>query len=119
MVIYFYPKDQTRVCTAQACSFRDHYEEFLDVGAEIIGISKDSVSSHKEVTIKRNLPFTLLSDPHKEAIRAFGIPTYLFGMLPGRVTFVADKDGVIIHTFMANWQAESHIEEALNKLRTL
>ena len=119
LVIYFYPKDNTTVCTAQACGFRDNYEDFQKVGAEVIGISGDSTLSHKKVADKRRLPFILLSDPKKKALKAFGVPSGLFGLLPGRVTFIFDKEGKVVHTFRADFQANSHIKEALKVLRRL
>lgn len=119
LVIYFYPKDNTRVCTAQACGFRDHYEDFTSLGAEVIGISRDSVDSHKKVANKRQLPFVLLSDQKKIALKAFGVPSMLFGLVPGRVTFVVNKEGEIIHTFTSNFTADDHIEVALNKLKDI
>ena len=119
VVIYFYPKDNTSVCTAQACGFRDSYEEFCEIGAEVIGISRDSSESHKKVSKKRKLPFTLLSDPKKKALKAFGVPSGLFGLVPGRVTFVFDKDGKVIHTFRSDFQAQKHIDQALKALRKL
>ena len=119
LVIYFYPKDNTKVCTAQACGFRDHYEQFQQAGAEVIGISRDSAESHKHVANKRNLPFLLLSDPRREAHKAFKVPSSLFGLLPGRVTFVIDKEGKVVHTFRADFSAEKHIKEALKVVRNL
>ncbi|MEQ8628014.1 peroxiredoxin [Ekhidna sp.] len=119
MVIYFYPKDNTAVCTAQACGFRDHYEQFQQAGAEVIGISRDSAESHKHVTNKRNLPFLLLSDSKKEAHKAFKVPSSLFGLLPGRVTFVIDKEGKVAHTFRADFNADKHIKEALKVIKSL
>ncbi|WP_420318789.1 peroxiredoxin [Ekhidna sp.] len=119
LVIYFYPKDNTKVCTAQACGFRDNYEQFQGAGAEVIGISRDSSGSHKKVQNKRKLPFMLLSDPKKKALKAFGVPSSLFGLIPGRVTFVIDKDGKIAHTFRADFNADSHIKEALKVLKEL
>lgn len=118
LVIYFYPKDNTRVCTAQACGFRDNYEAFLEFGAEIIGISADTTESHKRVANKRKLPFILLSDRKKEARKAFGLPSFL-GLLPGRVTFIVDKEGIIKHTFRADFNANQHIEEALKVVQSL
>lgn len=118
LVIYFYPKNNTRVCTAQACGFRDNYEAFLESNAEIIGISSDSSDSHKEVANRRNLPFILLSDAKKEARKAFGLPSIL-GLLPGRVTFIADQEGIIKHTFRADFNANKHIEEALKVVQSL
>lgn len=119
LVIYFYPKDNTRVCTAQACSFRDRYEDFKELGAEVIGISKDSVKSHERVVNKRNLPFVLLSDRNGKAMKSFGLPSYLFGLMPARVTFIVDSKGVIQHTFRADFQAESHIGESIKILKKL
>ena len=119
LVIYFYPKDNTKVCTAQACEFRDHYAQFQEAGAEVIGISRDSADSHKKVTNKRKLPYLLLSDPKKEAYNAFKVPTALFGLLPGRVTFVIDKEGKVAHTFRADFNADTHIREALKALKEL
>lgn len=117
LVIYFYPKDNTSVCTAQACGFRDSYEEFQKIGAEVIGISRDSVASHKKVANKRKLPFILLSDHKKKAIKAFKVPSALFGLIPGRVTFVFDKDGKLLHTFRSDFSAQNHIEQALSILQ--
>ena len=117
MVIYFYPKNNTKVCTAQACGFRDHYQDFQDAGAEVIGISRDSEESHKKVTNQRKLPFILLSDSKRQAEKAFKVPSVLFGIVPGRVTFVIDKEGKVAHTFRADFSADSHIKEALKVIR--
>ncbi len=119
LVVYFYPKDNTSVCTAQACGFRDHYEEFQKAGAEVIGISSDSAKSHKAVTEKRKLPFMLLSDQKKAALKAFKVPSSLFGLLPGRVTFIFDKTGKLVHSFRADFKADQHIQEALKVLKSV
>lgn len=119
LVVYFYPKDNTRVCTAQACGFRDHYEDFQQAGAEVIGISGDSIKSHKAVSEKRKLPFLLLSDQNKVALKAFRVPSSLFGLLPGRVTFIFDKAGKLVHSFRADFKADLHIQEALKVLKNL
>jgi peroxiredoxin Q/BCP len=119
IVVYFYPKDNTSVCTAQACAFRDQYEDFKALGAEVIGISKDSVESHRKVVKKRKLPFKLLSDPKGTALKAFGVPTGFLGLVPGRVTFVSDKEGKIQHTFRSDFSAQKHIDQALKVLRKL
>ena len=91
LVIYFYPKNNTSGCTAEACSFRDHYEKFKELGAEVIGISGDSVSSHYKVREKKKLLFILLSDKNRYAEKVFGVPRNLFGTLPGRVTFIVSE----------------------------
>ncbi|MEM6830100.1 MAG: peroxiredoxin [Bacteroidota bacterium] len=116
IVVYFYPKNNTPGCTAEACSFRDNYESFKDFGAEIIGISGDSVSSHQKVKNRRKLPFILLSDSQRKAERLFGVPRSVLGLLPGRVTFIADKSGKIVHTFNSTSNATRHISEALKAL---
>jgi peroxiredoxin Q/BCP len=118
LVIYFYPKDNTPGCTAQACSFRDQYEDFKDLGAEVIGISSDSVASHQKFTQQFQLPFILLSDHYKKIRTLFGVPSGLFGILPGRVTYVADKMGTIIMIF-DSMMATRHIPKALEAIREL
>lgn len=118
LVIYFYPKDNTPGCTVQACSFRDQYEDFKDLGAEVIGISSDSVASHEKFTQQYKLPFTLLSDSDKKIRKLFGVPSGLFGLLPGRVTYVADKTGTIIMIF-DSMKAKGHISKALEVIREL
>jgi peroxiredoxin Q/BCP len=118
VVFYFYPKDNTPGCTAQACSFRDQYEDFKDLGAEVIGISSDSVSSHEKFAKRYKLPFLLLSDNNKKLRTLFGVKTNLFGLLPGRVTYVADKNGIIKLIF-DSMNASSHIPKALAIVKKL
>jgi peroxiredoxin Q/BCP len=118
VVIYFYPKDNTPGCTAQACSFRDQYEDFKDLGAEVIGISSDSVTSHQEFTNHYKLPFILLSDSDKKIRKLFGVPGKMFGLIPGRVTYVADKNGVIQMIF-DSMLATKHIPKALKTIKEL
>lgn len=117
LVVYFYPKDETSGCTAEACGFRDQYEEFEEVGARVIGISSDSVKSHEKFAKKHDLNFTILSDPKREARNAFGVKRNLFGLLPGRVTFVFNKEGKLIKEFSSAFQARKHIDEALKALK--
>jgi peroxiredoxin Q/BCP len=119
LVIYFYPKDDTPGCTKEACKFRDDYEDFTDLGALVIGISSDDVESHKKFAAKHNLPFTLLSDSDKAVRKQFGVPTNLLGLLPGRVTYVVDRDGIVQGVFNSQFKAEQHIEEAKNVLKGL
>ena len=116
VVIYFYPKDETRVCTEQACSFRDQYEDFKALGAEVIGVSSDSVVSHQKFANRHELPFLLLSDEKKKLRKLFGVPNDLLGLIPGRVTYVADKEGIILLVFN-NMSGKIHIESALNILK--
>lgn len=115
VVVYFYPKDETRVCTAEACAFRDSYEDFKKEGAEVIGISSDPTSSHKQFAANHKLPFILLSDEGGKVRSAWGVPTSM-GFLPGRVTYVIDKKGIIRLIFESLTQANRHIEEAKKTL---
>lgn len=119
MVIYFYPKDDTPGCTKEACSFRDQFEDFKDAGAEVIGISGDSVESHKQFAQKHNLPYTLLSDSNNKVRKLFGVPSDFLGLLPGRVTYIVDKEGVVQHVFNSQFNAEKHVKEALKVLEKL
>ena len=119
LVIYFYPKDDSPGCTAQACSFRDQFEVFTEADAVIIGISGQSVESHKEFAEKHRLPFTLLSDEGDKIRKQFGVPTNLLGLLPGRVTYIADKTGKVIYMFDSQMQATRHVDEALRILKEL
>jgi peroxiredoxin Q/BCP len=115
-VVYFYPKDDTPGCTAESCSFRDSFESFTDIGATVIGISSDSVESHKAFATKNQLPFTLLADPKGQVRKAWGVKKTL-GLLPGRVTFVLDPEGVVRHVFSSQMKPTAHIEEALGVIR--
>jgi thioredoxin-dependent peroxiredoxin len=118
VVFYFYPKDNTPGCTAQACSFRDQYEDFKDLGAEVIGISSDSVASHEKFIQKYKLPFILLSDSDKKIRNIFGVKPSLFGLLPGRVTYVADQYGIIQLVF-DSIAATNHIPRALESVKKM
>ncbi len=91
VVLYFYPKDETIGCTREACGFRDQYEAFSQLGAEVIGISSDSSEKHRAFANHHKLPFTLLSDPDKQVRRLYGVPQSVL-FLPGRVTYVVDKE---------------------------
>ena len=118
VVIYFYPKDDTKVCTEQACSFRDQYEDFKALGATVIGISSDSVKAHQKFADKYRLPFLLLSDENKKLRRLFGVPNDLLGLIPGRVTYVADENGVILMVFNS-MSGKIHIKKAYECLKKL
>lgn len=116
IVLYFYPKDDTPGCVKEACTFRDNFEDFIQLGAIVIGISSDSVESHKKFEEKYSLPFTLLADIDNEVRKLFGVPKSLI-FLPGRVTYVVDKKGIVQYIFNSQFGAEKHIENALNKLK--
>ena len=115
VVLYFYPKDDTPGCTAESCEFRDRYQDFKDAGAEVIGVSSDTETSHGKFADKHNLPFVLLSDRGGTVRKKYGVPATL-GLLPGRVTFVIDKQGVVRHVFNSQFQAKKHVAEAVAAL---
>ena len=118
IVLFFYPKDGTAVCTKEACSFRDAYEEFVQAGAVVIGVSSDSEESHHAFASGHRLPFVLLSDAEGALRKAFGVPKTL-GIMPGRVTYVIDKEGVVRHVFNSQFAADRHVAEALAVVRQL
>jgi peroxiredoxin Q/BCP len=117
LVVYFYPKDETYGCTAEACSFRDQYEDFVGAGAEVIGISRDDAASHAGFKSHHRLPFTLLTDPGGQLAKAWGVKGALG--LPGRVTFVFDKDGIVRHRFESMVRFGKHVDEALDVVKKL
>lgn len=116
VVIYFYPKNFTPGCTQEACSFRDSYQDFQDQGAEVVGISGDTVASHVKFASKYNLPFTLLADTDKKLRKKFGVKSSLLGLLPGRETFVFDASGVLVFKFNS-LAATAHITKALKYIK--
>ena len=118
VVVYFYPKDDTPGCTAEACTFRDQYEDFKQAGAEVIGISSDAPSRHAQFAGKHRLPFVLLSDQDGTVRKTYGVAATL-GILPGRVTFVIDRDGIIRHIFSSQLRAKQHVAEAIAVLKKL
>ena len=118
VVVYFYPKDDTPGCTTESCAFRDNCEDFQAAGAEVIGISSDSVNSHQRFASKYNLPFHLLSDADSKTRQSYGVPATL-GLLPGRVTYVIDKAGIVRHVFNSQFNPKAHVKEALDILRSL
>lgn len=118
IVLYFYPKDNTAGCTAEACSFRDSYEVFKQAGAEVIGVSSDSEASHQQFASKHRLPFVLLSDAKGTLRKLYGVPAAM-GFLPGRVTYVIDKDGIVRHVFSDMLNAQKHISEALKVIQEI
>jgi peroxiredoxin Q/BCP len=115
VVIFFYPKDNTLVCTREACAFRNRYEEFLAAGAVVVGISDDDAASHMRFSTKWDLPYPLLSDPMGVVRKAYGV-TGLFGLLKGRETIVIDREGIIIHIVRDRFNGQAHVDEALDVL---
>lgn len=114
LVIYFYPKDESAVCTKEACSFRDSYADFTDEGVEVIGINAGSVESHRAFKTHHRLPFTLLSDPGNKVLKQFGIRNVLF--LTGRETFLVGLDGKIAASFRGFLNGAAHAQKMLSLL---
>ncbi len=118
VVLYFYPRDDTPGCTAEACSFRDQYEVLKTAGAEVVGVSSDDTQAHEAFVAKYNLPFVLLSDPQGSVRARYGVKRSL-GLIEGRVTFVIDRKGVVRHVFSSQIRPKKHVEEALRILRSM
>jgi len=118
-VLFFYPKDNTPGCTAEACAFRDEYQDFQDLGAEVIGISSDSEESHQKFTQKNRLPFPLLADRGGKVRKLYEVPGVLLGLIPGRVTFVIDKEGIIRYIFNSLSGATDHVSKTKEVLQAL
>ncbi len=118
VVLYFYPKDETMGCTAEACAFRDSHEVFREAGAEVVGVSDDSVESHRAFAAHHRLPFLLLADEGGTVRKRYGV-TALLGLLKGRVTFAIDRQGIVRHVFDSQTRATRHVDEALETIRKL
>jgi peroxiredoxin Q/BCP len=118
VVLFFYPKDDTPGCTVEACSFRDEYDTFAQAGAEVVGVSSDSVESHDRFASKHKLPMTLLSDADGRVRSLFGVRATL-GLFPGRATFVIDRQGIVRHVFVSQLRAGAHVGEALSVVKEL
>ncbi len=118
LVLYFYPKNFTPGCTKEACDFRDSYLDFTTLGAEVIAISSDSVKSHTRFKNKYRLPFVFLSDPKGKIRKLFGVKSELLGLLPGRETYVIDKEGIICLKFNS-LNASKHVDKAISKMKEI
>jgi peroxiredoxin Q/BCP len=118
VVLYFYPKDETSVCTAEACAFRDSFEVFAEAGADVIGVSSDSVKKHAAFADHHKLPFTLLSDDGGRVRKSYGVPSWM-GVLPGRVTYVIDQTGTVRHVFNSMGKVARHVNDALDVVKEL
>jgi len=119
LVIYFYPKDDSPGCTKEACSFRDQFAVFADADAMIIGISAQSVESHLAFAKKHRLNYLLLSDTGNKVRKLFGVPSNLFGLIPGRVTYIVNKKGEVVYLFNSQMDAEKHVDEAVRILQAM
>lgn len=117
LVIYFYPKDESSVCTKEACTFRDSYSDFEKAGATVIGINDGTVESHKSFQQNHQLPFVLLSDPNNVVLKMFGVKSKFF--ISGRETFVVDKNGKIVFTFESLTKGAAHSDKALEFVKQM
>lgn len=111
LVLYFYPQDETPGCTKEACTFRDHYEDFLSLGAKVVGVSSDPVETHRRFKARYKLPFLLLSDPGRKVARLYQVPLTL-GIIPGRVTYVIAPDRIILYAFSSQFRPRLHVKKA-------
>jgi len=118
VVLFFYPKDDSPGCTVEACTFRDAYEDFVEAGAEVIGISSDSLDRHSAFAQRHSLPMQLVSDKGGKVRAQYGVKSTL-GLIPGRETFIIDKTGVVRHVFRSQLQVKKHVEESLQILKKL
>jgi peroxiredoxin Q/BCP len=118
IVLYFYPKDESLGCTREACTFRDSYDVFTSLGAEVLGVSSQSVESHKSFATHHGLQFILLSDGENKVRQLYGVSPTL-GIIPGRVTYIIDKKGVVRHIFSSQSHPELHVEEAIKILKEI
>lgn len=118
IVLYFYPKDETPGCVKEACTFRDAYQQLTDLGAEVLGISGQSVESHVAFASHYGLPFILLADVDNRVRELYDVPKSM-GLMPGRVTYIIDKKGVVQHIFNSQTHAERHAEEAKQALEAI
>ncbi|HEY3342654.1 MAG TPA: peroxiredoxin [Anaerolineae bacterium] len=118
IVLYFYPKDNTAGCTAEACAFRDSYEAFNDAGATVVGVSADSAESHQAFASRHSLPFILLSDPDSVVHKLYGVGKKL-GFITSRETFVIDRQGIVRQHFVSQLNATKHVTEALQTLKSM
>lgn len=119
VVLFFYPKAGTPTCTKEAQGFRDSYQQFKSLGAAVFGISGDTLREQEDFSKAQNLPYPLLVDNDNLLRKALGIKADLFGALPGRQTFVIDKDGNCALSYNNMLSADAHISEALNALKKL
>jgi peroxiredoxin Q/BCP len=112
LVLFFYPKDNTPVCTREACAFRDSYEAFVAAGAEVVGVSSDSAATHARFAEKHRLPFPIVADTDRRLRRLVGVVNPL-GVIPGRVTYVIDREGVVRLVYAALFASDAHVKQAL------
>ena len=116
LVIYFYPKDESMVCTKEACQFRDSFNDFTAAGAKVIGVNGGTVASHKAFADNEKLPFILLSDPGNKVLTMFGVKGAFF--MTGRETFVIGLNGKITFHYTSMMQGKAHSDQALQFIKS-
>lgn len=116
VVLFFYPKDHSPICTSQVCAFRNAYDEFRAAGVELLGVSTDSVAFHARFASSYSLPFRLLSDADDRVRRLYGVPK-TFGLIPGRVTYVINQESTVRMVHSSQFSARTHMKKALDLLR--
>jgi len=119
LIIFFYPKDYTPGCTTEVCNFRDNYDILKKFDAEILGISSDDIRSHKSFAKKYNIQYDLLSDPKRKVEKLFGVPRNLFGLLPGRVTYIFNKRGTLVEIINSQLNINKHLQKTLQILKSM
>ena len=119
VVVFFYPKDGTPACTAEACSFRDASADFAAAGATVVGISSDNAAAHAKFAAEHKLSYPILVDEGGRVRAQWKVPRALFGMVDGRVTYVIDRQGVVRHRHEGLLGAKKHVEEALAVVRSI
>lgn len=112
LVLFFYPKDGTPICTKEVCAFRDSYDQFLAAGADVVGVSGDSAENHRAFAQRHKLSFPLISDADGSLRKSFAVPKTM-GLFPGRVTYVIDPEGIVRQIFSAQFASDEHVRQAL------
>ena len=118
VVLFFYPGDNTPICTLEACSFRDAYEDFTKLGAAVIAVSADSDETHRKFAAAKRLPYLMIADQKNALRKLFGVPKLMY-LFPGRTTFVIDREGVVRSKFNSQIFGSQHVTEALRTLRQI
>eukprot|EP00762_Andalucia_godoyi_P004517 ANDGO_05098.mRNA.1 Peroxiredoxin Q len=119
VVLFFYPKADTFGCTKEACAFRDSYQDFVDAGAVVIGISSDSVDAQNKFKSKHRLQYPLLADEGGKTRKEFGVPSSMFGMIPGRVTYLINAEGKVAYVFNSQMSFSDHVSKTLEEIKKI
>ncbi|AUX16951.1 peroxiredoxin [Flavobacterium columnare] len=118
IVLFFYPKANTPGCTAEACDLSNNFEKFTSLNYVLLGVSADNIKNQKKFSDKFSFPFPLLADENKEIIQAYGVKSNMLGLIPGRVTYIVDKEGVVQMIF-EDMNATNHLDRTVEKVKSL